>query len=98
MKKPYMVEFDLPESFNEEFMALIPRQRYVVNTMLVEGRLKSYSLSMDRRKLWAVVLADSEFDALEIIALMPLSDYMTPNISELMFHNAGDSVMHFSLN
>ncbi|MCB0554919.1 MAG: hypothetical protein KDD02_15315 [Phaeodactylibacter sp.] len=93
-----MVEFDLPESFNEEFMALIPRQRYVVNTMLVEGRLKSYSLSMDRRKLWAVVLADSEFDALEIIALMPLSDYMTPNISELMFHNAGDSVMHFSLN
>ena len=79
-------------------MALIPRQRYVVNTMLVEGRLKSYSLSMDRRKLWAVVLADSEFDALEIIALMPLSDYMTPNISELMFHNAGDSVMHFSLN
>lgn len=98
MKKPYMVEFDLPENFNEEFMALIPRQRYVVNTMLAEGRLKSYSLSMDRSKLWAVVLADSEFDALEAIALMPLSDYMTPNISELMFHNAGDSVMHFSLN
>ncbi len=98
MKKTFMVEFELPETFTEEFMALIPRQRYVVNTMLAEGRLKSYSLSMDRSKLWVVLLAQSEFEVLEAIALMPLSDYMSPNISELMFHNSAEAVMHFSLN
>ncbi|MCB0572606.1 MAG: hypothetical protein KDC66_22720 [Phaeodactylibacter sp.] len=93
-----MVEFELPDTFSEEFMALIPRQRYVVNTMLAEGRLKSYSLSMDRSRLWVVLLAESEFEALETIAQMPLSDLMEPSISELMFHNSADAVMHFSLN
>ncbi|NBC09091.1 MAG: hypothetical protein GVY26_18020, partial [Bacteroidetes bacterium] len=46
MKKTFMVEFDLPASFDEEFMALIPRQRYVINSMLAEGRVKAYSLAM----------------------------------------------------
>ncbi|MCB0549226.1 MAG: hypothetical protein KDD19_16730 [Phaeodactylibacter sp.] len=93
-----MVEFDLPETFTEEFLALLPKQRYVINTMLAQGAIKSYSLAIDRSKLWAVMLAESEFDVLEHIAQMPLSNYMTPNISELMFHNAADSVMQFSLN
>lgn len=98
MKKAFMVEFDLPENLTEEFLALIPKQRYVINTMLVEGSIKSYSLSIDRSKLWAVMLAESEFDVMENIAQMPLSNHMTPHISELMFHNAADSVMQFSLN
>lgn len=98
MKKAFMVEFDLPENLTEEFLALIPKQRYVINTMLVEGSIKSYSLSIDRSKLWAVMLAESEFDVMENIAQMPLSNYMIPRISELMFHNAADSVMQFSLN
>jgi hypothetical protein len=96
--KTFMIEFELPETFNEEFMALIPRQRYIVNTMLAEGRLKSYSLSMDRSRLWAVLIAESEFEALETISQLPLSGYMTPNLSELMFYNSPEAVMHFSLN
>lgn len=96
--KTFMVEFELPDTFSEEFMALIPRQRYIVNTMLAEGRLKSYSLSMDRSRLWVVLVADSEFDALETISQLPLSSYMTPNLSELMFYNSPEAVMHFSLN
>ena len=67
-----MVEFDLPETFTEEFLALIPRQRYVINTMLAQGSIKSYSLAIDRSKLWAVMLGDSEFDVMENIAQMPL--------------------------
>lgn len=93
-----MIEFDLPGIFTEEFLALIPRQRYVINTMLAEGVIKSYSLSMDRSKLWMVMLAGSESEIMENITRMPLSNYMAPNISELMFHNAADSVMQFSLN
>ena len=98
MKKAFMIEFDLPETFTEEFLALIPRQRYVINTMLAQGAIKSYSLSIDRSRLWAVMLAESEFEVLENIAQMPISNHITPHISELMFHNAADSVMQFSLN
>lgn len=98
MKKTYMIEFELPHAFDEEFMALIPKQRYVINTMLADGRVKAYSLAMDRSRLWVIMTGNSEFDILEQIAQMPLSDYMDPDISELMFHNSSDAVMQFSLN
>ena len=93
-----MIEFALPRAMSEEFVSLIPEQRQVVNQMMAEGKLRSYSLAMDRSKLWAVVAATSEFDALELISEMPLADFMIPQISELMFHNSMDRVMHFSLN
>jgi muconolactone delta-isomerase len=98
MKKTFMITFELPQTIDETFMALIPQQRYIINNMLVEGKLKSYSLSMDRSQLWAVAIADSEFDVMELIAQMPLIDYMTPQITELMFHNSAERVLQFSLN
>lgn len=98
MRKTFMIEFELPDSFDEAFMALIPRQRYMINTMLADGRVKAYSLSMDRSRLWAIMTGDSEFEIMESIAQMPLSEYMNPNISELMFHNTSDAAMQFSLN
>ena len=98
MTKTFMVEFDLPEVIDEEFMALVPKQRYVINSMLAEGRIQSYALAIDRSKLWAIMRGESEFEILETISQMPLSEYMTPNISQLMFHNTADALMHFSLN
>ena len=88
MKNAYMVEFELPEEFTEEFMALIPRQRFMINQMLADGIIQNYSLSLDRSRLWAVMIAESEFSLMEEIERMPLIDYMVPDISQLMFHNS----------
>jgi len=93
-----MVEFELPEEMTEEFLSLIPHQRKVINQMLMQGKIKSYSLANDRSKLWAVIVAESEFEVMDIIAGWPLGDYMIPEISDLMFHNASEMVMQFSLN
>jgi hypothetical protein len=93
-----MVEFDLPAEFDEAFMALIPKQRYVINQMLAEGSVQNYSLSLDRSRLWVVMTAASEIELMEDIARMPLIDYMTPHVSRLMFHNSAMDVMQFSLN
>ncbi|WP_367391768.1 muconolactone Delta-isomerase family protein [Lewinella sp. LCG006] len=98
MKNAYMVEFELPEEFTEEFMALIPRQRFMINQMLADGIIQNYSLSLDRSRLWAVMVAESEFALMEEIERMPLIDYMVPDISQLMFHNSSMEVMQFSLN
>ncbi len=98
MKNAYMVEFELPEVFTEEFMALIPKQRYVINQMLVEGVIQNYSLALDRSRLWAVMVSETEFEVMEQLARFPLIDYMTPIVSELMFHNSSSDVMQFSLN
>ena len=93
-----MVEFDLPDPFPIEFVQRIPQQRNMVNYMLAEGKIKSYSLSLDRTKLWSVFVAESEFEVMELIAQFPLSDWMRPSIQELMFHNSSDMVLQFSLN
>lgn len=93
-----MIEFELPEIMDEEFMALIPKQRFVINQMLAEGTIKSYSLAMDRSRLWVILAANSEFEAMELVTTFPLSDFMTPSLSELMFHNSADMLMQFSLN
>lgn len=98
MKKQYMVEFELPETFSKEFLSLIPRQKERVSHLFNKGLLKSYSLANDRSVLWAVFVADSEFEVLELIAELPLASHMTPYVSELMFHNNDNHVMHFSLN
>ena len=98
MKKQFMVEFELPEIMDEKFMALVPKQRNAVNKLLADRKLKSYSLSMDRSVLWAIFVAESEFEVLEMISEFPLADYMTPYVSELMFSNTESQVLQFSLN
>ncbi len=93
-----MIEFELPETISEDFMALIPQQRLYIENLMADGAIKSYSLSLDRSRLWTVMAVDNEFAVLEIIEAMPLSDYMKPNISELMFHNEAEKMIPFSLN
>ena len=93
-----MIEFDLPQVFTEEFMALIPKQRYVLNELMSRGEIQSYSLALDRSKLWMVVVGENEFEVIELIDQLPLSIFMTPDISELMFHNTASLSLEFSLN
>jgi hypothetical protein len=48
--------------------------------------------------LWVILEAASEFEVMEIIAAMPLGDFMQPYISELMFYNSTEVYHQFSLN
>ena len=98
MVKLFMAEFQLPTVLTEAFVRLIPKQREFVTFMLAEGKIKSYSLAMDRSRLWVVFAAETEFEVMEIIDQFPLADYMTPQLSELAFHNAQDLVLQFSMN
>ncbi|MFK7937182.1 MAG: muconolactone Delta-isomerase family protein [Saprospiraceae bacterium] len=98
MKKQFMVAFELPNPLPIEFIRAIPEQRDTINYLLTEGTVKSYSLAVDRSVLWMVVAAETDFAAMEVIAQLPLTDYMTPKVSELAFHNSSDMVLQFSLN
>lgn len=93
-----MVEFELPEEFSKEFIALIPSQRLHIDELLALGRIRSYALSLDKSVLWVIAEAESEFEVMEMIAGMPLADYMQPFVSELMFHHTAEKLMQFSLN
>jgi muconolactone delta-isomerase len=93
-----MVEFELPKLMDQSFMALIPDQQRMVMKLFKKGILKTYTLSLDRSKLWSVVAANSEFEVLEILNKFPLISYMRPQIIPLMFHNESSPVYQFSLN
>jgi muconolactone delta-isomerase len=85
--------------FTQDFIELIPEQRYVIDQMLNDGKLSSYTLTMDRSKLWCIANADSEMEVTEIIHQFPLIDYMSFEIEEIMFHNQRMlQVPAFSLN
>jgi len=95
----FMVDIDLHDADSDGFMRLIPRQRAVVNHMMYEGKIVNYCVSMDRSKLWMVVIARDEDQVLEYLAKFPLIQYMDCEIEPLLFSNsATQTYTHISLN
>ena len=98
-KFQYMVDFTLPEVIDEDFMALIPNQRLIVHQYFREGKLLNYALSLEKAKLWAIFSAHSEKEVMDMIAILPLTKFMSVEISILTFYNSMDPAMHhFSVN
>ncbi|MCB0662897.1 MAG: hypothetical protein KDC24_09165 [Saprospiraceae bacterium] len=95
----YMVDFTLPEMLSEEFMGMIPFQRAKVNRLFRDGKLVNYALSLEHSKMWAVFNANSENEVLDIVKELPLSKFMSVQISMLTFYNSLNEEMPvFSLN
>ncbi len=95
----YLVDFTLPDELDLQFMNLIPQQRVIVNELFVEKTLLSYSLSLDRKKLWATFLAENEVELIEIIESFPLTIYMNYEVHPLMFNElAKQGMPSISLN
>ncbi len=94
-----MVDISLPEFPEEAFFALIPDQRSLVDRLLQELVIVNYTLSADRTKLWVIVRALTEEDAIGVIERFPIYDYMRFDVYDLMFHeNAFRKTNFLSMN
>lgn len=98
MKEFYMIEFELLDVFTKAFLNKIPEQREVIDVMVAKGLIKSYSLALNRSKLWIIASAENEFEIMDLISNLPLSEFMIPSITPLMFHNTHQKTRDFSLN
>ena len=87
----YMVDFTMPKELSEEFVSLIPRQRAVVSSLMSEGKLLNYALSLENGKLWAVFCGRSENEVMDMVQSLPLAGYMRFRISELTFFNTAQA-------
>ncbi|HMU70171.1 MAG TPA: muconolactone Delta-isomerase family protein [Chitinophagales bacterium] len=95
----FMVDIDMHEAHSEAFMRLIPSQRAVVNDLMYEGKITSYCVSMDRKKLWMVAVARDEDEVMEFLAKFPLIKFMDCEIQPLLFSNSAQQTFsHISLN
>lgn len=93
-----MVEFDIMYPNDDQFLQLIPKQRAMVNSYFQDGKLMSYTLNMNRTKLWAVFHVEGESQLIALIDELPLSRYMDYEYEELMFHNSLHMIPSMSMN
>lgn len=98
MQQFYMVEFELLDAFTNDFLEKIPKQQQQIDLMMSKGIIKSYSLALNRSKLWLIAGAEDEFGIMKIIDKLSLSEFMIPSIVPLMFHNTNKPVRTFTLN
>jgi hypothetical protein len=89
----FMANIVLPSDPPEEFFSLIPAQRMHINQMIRKGVITSYSLSLDRSRLWVTLRAHSEEDAAEMVSNFPLISWMEIEIQPLMFRETAGALM-----
>ena len=75
------------------FLSKVPQQRRRVNDLFADKVLQTYTLSLDRRKLWATLLAENELEVIEIMESFPLTPYMSYEIHQLMFNEIAQTGM-----
>ena len=92
-----MVEFAIPP-LNEEMIALIPRQRHMIDQYMSQEKVISYALSEDRSQLWAVFKANSEEELEQMIETLPMTSFMEYEYHALMFNNMLQIIPALSLN
>ena len=98
-KIPVMVTMTLPADWPRALAEAIPAQREMVNRLLAEGVIQSYSVSADRTTVWLVLVVEERPGAVEgAMAGFPVLEFAEYTWEPLLFTNDSSSVMHYSLN
>jgi hypothetical protein len=84
----YMIDIDLPDVMDQEFMRLIPYQRTTISRMMKQGIISNYSLSFDRKKLWIIMNAETLKDINLKLATFPIYGYIHFTIYSLLMHES----------
>ena len=98
-KIPVMVTMTLPADWPRALAEVIPAQRDMVNRLLAEGVIQSYSVSSDRTTVWLVLVVDDAPAAVDVaLNGFPILAFAEYRWERLLFTNDSSSVMHYSLN
>jgi muconolactone delta-isomerase len=93
MNNSYLAHIKLPEEMDAHFYRLIPHQRQVINSLLSERVVLSYSLDMERENVWVFIAAKSEKQVMDILSTFPIIRHVKVTIHELAFHDAAHLTM-----
>ena len=96
----FVVSVLLPESFDDDFIALIPRHRDFINRLLNEKIIETYAISSDRSRGWVTINGDDEATVRAVVEQFPLYHFMHGvEIDELfIFDTLASRFPHISLN
>jgi muconolactone delta-isomerase len=88
MKDVYLVHITLPDVFTPRFYDLLSRQKNLMNKLLEERIVLSYSLDMVRKNVWLFIQGDSQQEVHNLLRKLPIIDEVSMEIHELAFHDA----------
>ena len=71
----FVVTIRLPDSYDEEFMGLIPRHRAFINRLLSEKVIETYAISADRGRGWVTMNGASAEVVKALVEQFPLARY-----------------------
>ena len=96
----FVVTLRLPDSFDEDFIALIPSHREFINRLLAEHVIEAYAISADRSRGWVTMHGDDAAAVQALVEQFPLYGYLRQiEIDELfIFDSAAARFPHISLN
>jgi hypothetical protein len=88
MKDVFMVHITLPDVFTPRFYDLLTRQKNLMNRLLEERVVLSYSLDMVRKNVWLFIQGNSQQEVHNLLRTLPISEEVKMEIHELAFHDA----------
>lgn len=96
----FVVSLRLPDAFNEEFIAIIPRHRDFINRLLNEKIVESYAISSDRSRGWVTMNGDDAEAVQALVEQFPLYRFLRGvEIDELfIFDSTASRFPHINLN
>ena len=96
----FVVSMLLPESFDDAFIALIPRHRDFISRLLNEKIIETYAINIDRSRGWVTINGDDAAAVRAIVEQFPLYQYLRGvEIDELfIFDSAASRFPPLSLN
>ena len=96
----YVVTVRLPDAFDEEFIALIPRHRAFINSLIEENTIVSYAISADRSRGWITMHGPTVDAVRAVVEQFPLYRFLRQvEIDELfIFDSTASRLPKISLN
>ncbi len=82
----FMVEFILPQHLDENFLDQLARQRPIAEELFNDNVLISYSLSIERKRVWLMLSSVSEHEVKQIIDMFPISTELDFDFCLVDFH------------
>ena len=93
----FLISCSLPLLAREEDQHVIVAQEVAVDRMLLAGELLQYAVSEDEGRWWAILTAQTEWHARQLVATLPWCDIDDLKVTELSFF-ACNETQGFSLN
>lgn len=96
--KYYQVSIYLQDNLDEKFWELVPQHRELVSELMLDEKILTYAINLERSKGWMTVNAENVKEVRSIIQSFPIVDYLTYEIDELFIFDSTSTQPQLILN